>query len=1261
MKIVGRRLITFVMIALLVLQTALPIAFAETGMTTEQAVELTQNEVLTVAQAIARNDGSIATVQGYIVGYAISANNIGTDPAGNNAQYNLVLKDDPADEAYLIVQLIAGPVRDNWAIRLHPEVIGQLVQATGTLENYYGIPGMKNTSAIVSVGDEEPPVEHVSLIYDAAGAIQSDTTIPLGYTYDKDSTIHLLSPEALTLNYSGKTFAGWQVAGTETVLAPGSEFVLSADATLVAQWSDETTPNENEVLISFDTSQYNGEDFAPVILEKGYSFNTSRIEMPYPANTATQYFAHWYRLGADGEEIYTNQATRFEEDTILYPKYLDKKPIHFHSNVILDRSRSLVYDIYHEDGTLIQADVGTGYDDPYVVLEEGNYYLTISRDQLTYDGIYYGQLVSYTRDNYDLPLLPTQTQNGDLSQGSFDEAGNFRLNFVAQAGPNNTASTRNHHRALAWLNFDPVSLTQYSVSYDAGGGLFGEGAITELLLNEGTSITLASASDLGLSYDGHEFTGWLLEGSEEVYQPGAEFIVDRNVRLIAQWQPSGPIVGENEVLISFDTSGYSEEEIAPVILQKGSSFNTDRKVMPFPSNMATQYFEYWYMLVDGVEKYVNQATRFEESVTLYPKYADKKEIRFHTSTNLSGRSTSLLYNIYALDGTLVHENVSTGSDSQAVVLAEGDYYLTITREQLTQNGITYDQFVSYSRDNWDDPMTPTQTKLGDMSQGSIDEAGNFKLFFSARAGKNNTANTINYHRSLAWLGFEASNTRKVSITVASNDYQTEKLIRDTIGITYTDGETTIHNYPKSVITIIPDGNFHVTFTNLPEGMKAEAYIGNKRLAEGDLYGTEDVKITLYVRPEAAPDFPDDLTGYTISTLQTRLTPVAEGVKIQLYSGDARLIPTQNNPNNFQHLIDQRPYRVVLNGLPEQLKIESAKLGSTELVLDDLTRDSFSFTPIFSSAYNQVLTITLTERTSYTVTYEAGGGTFGEGAETSREVYPGDTIKLPYQFTLGLKKEGQVFRGWLLDGTEEIYQPGASYTVQGETKFIAQWEDVKGQLILFVVDKNLSDKQPEPYLIDGEGNEINLTSNSYTNRERWWRTDTETLLNGSYILKFRGLEDGQTIGLEDAAPLLRSSVAITQNEQSDYVLTFDFDENTTASSRFVKVRATVIEPRYVTITFDPNGGYFMDETKSSMTVMAGKEFVLPHGDDIGLYYQRGMIFDKWLVSGDTESYYQAGDTLMVEEDTTLIALWRRPGKGNAKNKPGKDNQSMNLGQ
>ena len=1046
--------------------------------------------------------------------------------------------------------------------------------------------------------------------------------------------------------------------------------------------------------------------------------------------------------------------------------------------------------------------------------------------------------------------------------------------------------------------------------------------------------------------------------------------------------------------------------------------------------------------------------------------AEEKEIRFHANVTLANRSHSLLYDVYQADGTPVQLGLRTAYDDPYVVLEPGDYYLTIQADQFVQNGITYDQFVSYTRDNHDSTL-PTMTVNGDMSKGSFDSNGNFTLHFTAARNTWNTSSGMNYHRALAWLGFEAGGTRKITVHPRSNDYQTEGEIRKSLVSTYSDG---VNQVVGGTTTVVPSGNYHVVFSGIAENMQAEAYLGKKRLVEGDLYTDVDQQIQLYVRPLGLPALPDDLTKYRIESLSLIVTPSLEGMAPRLMSGGIALVPTQADATRFQQVIDQRPYTVQLDGLAQNYKVGAVKLNGNPIDYTELSHNSFEFAPQFSSmfprlqieletvathtvtyqvgettttetvadqaspvevpavnhrhyhsewvdfmgwldetgqavepaeevitsdrtftaqfvdktalklyknqygsirnvtnievldeviglidiylsqqsqtqagvealaqtyqeAFDQLIlghvivisprdendkliprahvilellqddevkfsfdtstmtatgsgsynspvipngeyvirevkapegyqladdvlmtinatnpvgykatfwkpqhqkldvtasfsfsreldetvavpepmavqpgeTITLpavkpdvTEKYSFLgwyystdtahnktllqpgeevvlhedtefiglwegnygkahlqfhteeftgdswnrthvgvpdltgfsarvirqdgqvyeltpvgeaqpgrmryttlskgeytieigipedyrlvtvkgwfsgqvvdvdlatesfmipwlnnnmtlgpsyfvqvepiefaqVTFDAGGGTFKDDAETSWQVEVGSDISLPYDFSLGLKKPGQVFRGWLLEGTEDIYQPRSSYTVSEDVTFIAQWADVKGQLILFTVDKDLSDLVPEPYLIDSDGNEYELNSNSYTSRERWWRSGVESLLNGSYVLKFRGLEPGQTVVLEDAAPSLRSSVDISQNEDGEDVLTFDFDEGTSRSSRFVKVRATIIDP--VTASFSFNRE--LDEAVAvpePITVAPGESITLPSvTPDVTENYS----FLGWYYSTDTshnKTLLQPGEEVVLHEDTEFIGLW-----------------------
>ncbi|PAE94062.1 5'-nucleotidase C-terminal domain-containing protein [Shouchella clausii] len=112
---------------------------------------------LTVAEAIANNSGTKA-VKGYIVG-SIN-NNRPIIGEGSHAPSNLLLADSPdeTDRAKMLpVQLVNGtPVRNGLNLVNNPENIGKQVRITGSLETYFGTPGMRNPS---TYGFIEEPVE----------------------------------------------------------------------------------------------------------------------------------------------------------------------------------------------------------------------------------------------------------------------------------------------------------------------------------------------------------------------------------------------------------------------------------------------------------------------------------------------------------------------------------------------------------------------------------------------------------------------------------------------------------------------------------------------------------------------------------------------------------------------------------------------------------------------------------------------------------------------------------------------------------------------------------------------------------------------------------------------------------------------------------------------------------------------------------------------------------------------------------------------
>ncbi|MGD6871156.1 DUF6359 domain-containing protein [Sutcliffiella horikoshii] len=131
------------------------------NLTTYAAEE--QSSTITVAEAIADNSGT-ANVEGYIVGTVVSKTNFDLEAPWSQAT-NLALADSP-DETditkMLPVQLPSGAIRTVLNLVDNPGNHHAKIQITGSLEDYFTLPGLKSPTdyTIIDGGQEpEPPAE----------------------------------------------------------------------------------------------------------------------------------------------------------------------------------------------------------------------------------------------------------------------------------------------------------------------------------------------------------------------------------------------------------------------------------------------------------------------------------------------------------------------------------------------------------------------------------------------------------------------------------------------------------------------------------------------------------------------------------------------------------------------------------------------------------------------------------------------------------------------------------------------------------------------------------------------------------------------------------------------------------------------------------------------------------------------------------------------------------------------------------------------
>lgn len=112
---------------------------------------------LTVAQAVATQNGTSQTVRGYVVGQPTSTSTVVTSGYPND--YALAIADTAAETstAKMLYVQIPSTFRAQWGLRTNPGLKGKQIDVTGTLTAYFSHPGMTGTTAFALAGGTTPP------------------------------------------------------------------------------------------------------------------------------------------------------------------------------------------------------------------------------------------------------------------------------------------------------------------------------------------------------------------------------------------------------------------------------------------------------------------------------------------------------------------------------------------------------------------------------------------------------------------------------------------------------------------------------------------------------------------------------------------------------------------------------------------------------------------------------------------------------------------------------------------------------------------------------------------------------------------------------------------------------------------------------------------------------------------------------------------------------------------------------------------------
>ncbi|GGN22994.1 hypothetical protein GCM10011609_75510 [Lentzea pudingi] len=107
---------------------------------------------LTVAQAVATQNGSSATVRGYVVGQPTATTTV--IRSGYPNDYALALADSASttSTSSMVYVQIPSSFRAAWGLRSNPSLLGRQIDVTGSLSAYFSHPGLTSSTAFAFAG-----------------------------------------------------------------------------------------------------------------------------------------------------------------------------------------------------------------------------------------------------------------------------------------------------------------------------------------------------------------------------------------------------------------------------------------------------------------------------------------------------------------------------------------------------------------------------------------------------------------------------------------------------------------------------------------------------------------------------------------------------------------------------------------------------------------------------------------------------------------------------------------------------------------------------------------------------------------------------------------------------------------------------------------------------------------------------------------------------------------------------------------------------
>lgn len=282
----GTFIISFILfLSLIFSSSGFNLSFATTG-------DGSWEKPYTVAQANTRQNNTLKTVQGYIVGQPTATTTVITSNYPNDYAIAIADSDTETNPSNIIYVQVPTASRSTFGLQTNPSLKGSIVKVTGYLTSYFIHTGIKNVTAIEDT-------------------TQTQTIAVTGITLDKTSTsltkgnTQILTATVAPVNATNKTFS-WAssnstVATVINGVVTGKEVGTSTITVTTADGGKTASCNLTVTETETNTSPYDSTYYAPAIGKTGESLKRTLNDI-IDNHTKLSYNAVWAALRYTDED-----------------------------------------------------------------------------------------------------------------------------------------------------------------------------------------------------------------------------------------------------------------------------------------------------------------------------------------------------------------------------------------------------------------------------------------------------------------------------------------------------------------------------------------------------------------------------------------------------------------------------------------------------------------------------------------------------------------------------------------------------------------------------------------------------------------------------------------------------------------------------------------------------------------------------------------------------------------------------------------------